>query len=63
MKQYDNQLAGDIARERRESAELQEKVKELVSRSEGPGREKRHDELEKLRHNIGAAEHVTRPAA
>jgi hypothetical protein len=62
MEQHDNKLASDIERERREIADLQEKVKELVSRNEGPGREKRHDELEKLRHNIGAAESMTRAA-
>jgi uncharacterized protein YlxW (UPF0749 family) len=63
MKHEDHKLADQIERERHEIAELQEKVKQLVSRSEGPDREKRDDDLAKLRRDIGAAEVTTRTAA
>jgi hypothetical protein len=61
MNSEDNNLATEIERERREIADLQQKVKQLVSRNEGPGKERREDELKKLRHNIDVAENVTRP--
>ena len=60
MNQNDNELASDIERERGEIADLQQKVQELVSRSEGPGKERREDELKKFRHNIDVAENGTR---
>lgn len=55
MNRDDDQLGGEIERERREIASLQQRVRHLVLRNEGPAKEKRDGDLKKLRHDISAA--------